>query len=103
MTNTVTNSQLGAFSFMGLLASEGKVPGTTAAPASTPVFSVIAEDLVREVASDLTAKGDFFSLMVETGQMRAQEPAKKYNIKIVRPTSLGGGFGGTFGGGALAH
>ena len=103
MKNTAMDNQLGAFSFMGLLASEGQVPGTTAAPASTPVFSVSLEDTVREVASDLTASGDFFSLMVEHGQMRDREPVKKYKIKIVRPTNLGGGFGGTFGGGALAH
>lgn len=105
MAKTVQNEQLGAFTFLGLLASEGQVPHATAQSADTPIFSVAAEEAVREVASDLTAEGDFFSLMVENGQMRAEEPAKKYGIKIVRPTNLGGGFGGFgggFGGGAVA-
>jgi len=103
MTYRTENNRLGAFSFLGLLASEGQIPGTTAAPATTAIYSVIAEEMAREVVSDFTAKGDFFSLMVENGQMRDRAPAKKYNFKIVRPTNLGGGFGGTFGGGALAH
>lgn len=103
MAKAVLNEELGAFSFLGLLASEGQVPHTTAQSADTPIFSVTAEEAVREAASDFAAEGDFFSFMVENGQMRAEEPAKKYNIKIVRPTSLGGGFGGNFGGAVPAH
>ena len=104
MAKAVQNQELGAFSFLGLLASEGKVPNTSAKNADTTIFSVAAEEAVRTVASDLTAEGDFFSLLVENGQMRGEAPAKKYSIKIVRPTNLGGGFGGGFGGGAVpAH
>ena len=106
MAKAAHTQELGAFTFLGLLASEGQVPHTTAQSAATPIFTVTVDTAVRSVASDLTAKGDFFALMVENGQMRAEEPAKKYNIKIVRPTSLGGGFGGGvgFGGGAVpAH
>ncbi len=98
MTMTVEKTELGAFSFMGLLASEGQVPHTSAQSADTPIYSLVAEEAIREFASDVTAKGDFFTLMVEAGQMRSEEPAKKYNFKIVRPTNLGGGFGGGYGG-----
>jgi len=105
MAKGMNTNELGAFSFLGLLASEGQVPDTTAQSADTPIFAVVADEAVRGLASDLMAEGDFFALMVEAGQMRAEAPAKKYNFKIVRPTSLGGGFGGGyggFGGGAVA-
>jgi len=101
MAKLMNTTELGAFSFLGLLASEGQVPHATAQSADTPIFAVIADEAVRGVASDLMAEGDFFALMVEAGQMRAEAPAKKYNFKIVRPTNLGGGYGG-FGGGAVA-
>ena len=101
-------TELAPFSFMALLAGEGQVPATISASTDKEIFIVAVEDTVREIASDLTAKGDFFSLMVQNGQMMAEAPKKKYNIRIVRPTGLGGGFGGgfgggNFGGGALAH
>lgn len=95
------------FSFLALLAGEGQVPGAVSGSTDKEIFTVAAEEAAREVASDLTAKGDFFSLMVENGLMAKEAPRKKYNIKIVRPTNLGGGFGGfgggSFGNGALAH
>jgi len=93
MAKAVTTEELQVFTFLGLLAGEGQVPGACSGEIYTP-FAVAAEETILEVASDLAATGDFFSLMVENGQMRAEEPAKKYDIKIVRPTSLGGGFGG---------
>ena len=91
------------FSFMGLMASKGKVPGAISKSADKEFMSVMIESTVREAASDLTATGDFFSFMVENGLMNAEAPAKRYNIKITRPASLGGDFGGSFGGGALVH
>ena len=104
MARALKKNELKAFTFMGLLASEGQIPDTAAQSADTAIFTLAAEELVREVASDLTAKGDFFGLMVENGQMPAEAPTLKYNIKIVRPVNLGGSdFGGMFGGGALAH
>jgi len=104
MRNTVnTEFELAPFSFLALMASEGQVPNVKSGSTDKEIFAVAVEEAVREVASDLTAKGDFFSLMTENGQMAATAPAKKYNVKIVRPTHLGGGFGGSFGGGALAH
>ena len=96
MAQQVRNEELQALSFLGLMASEGQVPGACSGKVYTPA-SVIVEDAVREYASDVTAEGDFFLLMVENGQMAAEAPRKKYNIKISRPTNLGGGFGG-FGG-----
>jgi len=98
MARVVKQEEISAFTFLGLLASEGQVPRTTAQSADKLILSVAAEEVVREAVSDYTAKGDFFSLMVENGQMRGEEPVKKYSIKIVRPTGLGGGFGGGFGG-----
>ena len=101
-------TELAPFSFMALLAGEGKVPMAVSGSTDKAILTVAVEETVREIASDLTAKGNFFSLMVENGQMAATAPKKKYNIRIVRPTGLGGGFGGSFGGGsfgggALAH
>lgn len=90
------------YSFMGLMASNGKVPGAISGT-EKEIISVALENAVRETASDLTATGDFFSFMVENGLMAAEAPAKKYKIKITRPTNLGGDLDGTFGGGALAH
>ena len=96
LNNTI---EFAPFSFLALLAGEGQVPGAVSGSTDKEIFTVAAEEAVREIASDLTAKGDFFSLMVENGLMA--------NIKIVRPTNLGGGFGGfgggSFGNGALAH
>jgi len=104
MARALKKNELKAFTFMGLLASEGQVPDTAAQSADTTIFTLATEELVRDVAFGMTAKGDFFGLMVENGQMPAQDPALKYNIKIVRPVNLGGSdFGGMFGGGALAH
>lgn len=95
------------FSFLALLAGEGQVPGAVSGSTDKDIFTVAVEEAAREVASDLTATGDFFSLMVENGLMAQEAPRKKYNFKIVRPTNLGGGFGGfgggSFGNGALAH
>ena len=86
MTNTVQQTvrqtELGAFTFLGLLASEGQVPFTTAQSADTPIYTLMAEDAVREMASDIAAEGTFFDLLVENGQMRAEAPAKKFNFKI---------------------
>lgn len=102
-----TNDQIAAFSFMGLLASEGKIPGVASASADQEFFLVATEELAREVASDLTATGDFFMLMTEAGMMRAEPVKKPRQFKITRPRGLGGDFGGmtggAFGGGAFAH
>jgi hypothetical protein len=98
MTNTVQQTELGAFTFLGLLASEGQVPFATAQGADTPIYTLMAEEAVREMTSDIRAEGTFFDLMIENGLMTAEKPAKKFNFKIVRPTNLGGGFGGGYGG-----
>jgi hypothetical protein len=104
MTKAVRTEQLDALTFFGLLASKGQLPGAVSGEVYTPV-AVTVEDAVREYTEDLNATGDFFQLMVENGQMRAADAPKKYNIKISRPTNLGGGFGGFggFGGTATAH
>ncbi|NVJ98592.1 MAG: hypothetical protein HWE25_10595 [Alphaproteobacteria bacterium] len=108
MTTTAkTNEKIAAFSFMGLLASEGKIPGVDSASADKEFFLVATEELAREAVSDLTATGDFFSLMVENGMMSAEVARKPRQFKITRPRGLGGDFGGmtggAFGGGAFAH
>ncbi|NVJ69156.1 MAG: hypothetical protein HWE08_02305 [Alphaproteobacteria bacterium] len=108
MTKTaMTNEQISAFSFMGLMASEGKIPGVTSGSADKQFFLVATEEAAREAVSDLTATGDFFSLMTEAGMMRPVAQRKPLQFKITRPSGLGGGFtgmtGGAFGGGALAH
>ncbi|WP_417450763.1 hypothetical protein [Kordiimonas sp.] len=96
-----------AFSFMGLMAANGKVPGAVCGSKAKEFFLVAAEEAAIELALDLTAKGDFFTLMTANGMMRAEPARKPSQFKITRPRSLGGGFGGmgggTFGGGALAH
>jgi len=103
------NEQISAFSFMGLMAAEGKIPGVVSGSTETHSLFAAGEELISEVASDLTATGDFFTLMTEAGMMRPVEPKKKtaFQIKITRPSGLGGGFGGmsggAFGGGAFAH
>ena len=104
MVEQVKVEELQALSFLGLMASEGKVPGACSGAVYTPA-SLLVEEAIREYASDLTAEGDFFQLMVANGQMAAEAPRKKYNIKISRPTNLGGGFGGFggFGGAQPAH
>lgn len=97
---------LEAYSFMGLMAAKGKVPGAVCGR-KEEFFLVTAEEAVSELAQDLSAKGDFFTLMTANGMMRAEPARKPIQFKITRPRSLGGGFGGmgggTFGGGALAH
>ena len=104
MANELNRIQeLAPFSFMALLADNGQVPGAISGSTDKDFLAVTVEETVREIASDLTAKGDFFSLMVEHGMMAKEAPARKYNIKIVRPSGLGGGFTGNFGGGALVH
>ncbi|WP_286828202.1 MULTISPECIES: hypothetical protein [Kordiimonas] len=103
------NEQIAAFSFMGLMASEGKIPGVVSGSANKQFFLVATEEAANELASDLTATGDFFALMTEAGMMRPVEPKQKkpFRIKITRPSGLGGGFGGmsggALGGGAFAH
>ncbi|WP_417460143.1 hypothetical protein [Kordiimonas sp.] len=98
---------LEAYSFMGLMAANGKVPGAVCGRKDKEFFLVTAEETVSELALDLTAKGDFFTLMTANGMMRAEPVRKPIQFKITRPSSLGGGFGGmgggAFGGGALAH
>ena len=89
MATTVKQIQtVEAFSFMGLMAANGQVPGAVCGSRDKEFFFAATEEAAIELALDLTAKGDFFSLMT-------------------RPSSLGGGFGGmgggAFGGGALAH
>ncbi len=101
MTATIID-RIDAFSFMGLLASEGKIPGTASGSLNKTFVIAAADELTREIASDLTAKGGFFDLMTEAGVMRPEEQAKPVRIKITRPRSLGGDFG-NFGGGAFAH
>lgn len=103
MAKELNTLEYAPYSFLGLLASEGNVPGAVSGSTDKEVFSVAVENTVREVASDLNAKGDFLSFMVENGLMAKEAPAKKYKFKITRPANLGGGFGGNFGGGALAH
>ncbi|TNE62843.1 MAG: hypothetical protein EP335_11120 [Alphaproteobacteria bacterium] len=102
-----TMEKVNAYSFMGLLASEGRIPGVESAAADKEFLLVALEEGARELVSDFTATGDFFSLMTEAGMMKAEAPKKPYRFKIVRPSGLGGGFrggmGGSFGGGALAH
>lgn len=106
MNTTVNkNNQIDAYSFMGLMAGEGQIPGTASKPTTEHFWLAEAQDLVTLTASDMTATGDFFTLMVENGMMRAEEVRKPIQIKITRPRGLGGDFGGIggFGGGALAH
>jgi len=102
-----TSYELAPYSFLALMAGEGKLPGTVSGSKEKMILTVAVEETAREVISDLTAEGDFFSLMVANGLMSPAAPKKKINIKIVRPTNLGGGFGGfgggSFGNGALAH
>lgn len=106
MTATTTD-RIDAFSFMGLLAGEGKIPGTESGTLDKTFVIAAADEMAREFASDLTAEGDFFDLMTEAGAMRPAEKAKPLQFKITRPRNLGGGFGdlngGNFGGGAFAH
>ncbi len=93
MAQVIKADIIAPFSFLGLLASEGQVPSATTLPADTMILSVAVEEAARELASDITAKGDFFSLMVENDQMRAEvKRQRKHSFKIVRPVSLGGTF-----------
>ncbi|WP_262691134.1 hypothetical protein [Kordiimonas aestuarii] len=108
MANTVKEFEtVDAFSFMGLMAANGQVPGAVCGSKEKGFFFASAEEAAIELALDLTAKGDFFTLMTANGMMRAAPKRKPAQFKITRPRSLGGGFGGmgggTFGGGALAH
>jgi len=108
MTTTAkTINKIDAFSFMGLMASEGKIPGTQSGSANRHFYAAEAEEMTRQAVSDLTATGDFFSLMTEKGMMKPAPARKPIQIKITRPRALGGGFGGmnggNFGGGAFAH
>ncbi len=103
------NEQIAAFSFMGLMAGEGKIPGVVSSSTDEQFFLVATEQAAHELVSDLTATGDFFALMTEAGMMRPveQKQKKPFQLKITRPSGLGGGFGGmsggAFGGGAFAH
>lgn len=54
--------------FMGLLAAEGLIPGTTAKP----------------IQSHLRAKNEIFEIVGE------KKTAKRYSLRIVRPLSWGG-------------
>lgn len=105
MANTVKQIEtVDAFSFMGLMAAHGKVPGVTCGSKDKTFFFADTEEAAIELALDLTAKGDFFTLMTAKGMMRAEPVRKPMQFKITRPRSLGGGFGGgAFGGGAFAH
>jgi len=93
------------FTFMGLMASKGNIPGVVSKSDDKEFMLVALESGARNMVSDLTAKGDCFSLMTEFGMMKAEEPKKPFMFRIVRPTGLGGGFkgGNNFGGGAFAH
>lgn len=102
MAQTLKTTELAPYSFMALMASEGQIPHTTSAPAKPLSASVSLEDRVREIASDITAEGDFLSLMVEKKQMRALPKARPISIKIVRPANLGGDLPTNFQGGAYA-
>ncbi|MCJ9427500.1 hypothetical protein [Kordiimonas marina] len=96
--------QINPFTFMGLMASKGNIPGVVSKSDDKQFMLVALEEGARGLVSDLTAKGDFFSLMTEFGMMKAEDPKKPYMFRIVRPSGLGGGFkGGNFGGGAFAH
>ena len=100
VANTV--EQLAPFSFMGLLANEGQVPGASGEITVSPASAKI-DELKSDLSVGFKEDINLFSLMVETGAMAANAPAKRrsFNFKaprIVRPMSLGGGING-----ALAH
>jgi hypothetical protein len=108
MANTVKEFEtVDAFSFMGLMAAHGKVPGVACGSKDKTFILADTEEAAIELALDLTAKGDFFTLMTAKGMMRAEPVRKPIQFKITRPRNLGGGFGGmsggAFGGGAFAH
>lgn len=97
MANVKTQT-IAPFSFMGLMAGEGLIPGTASASAVKDTASVALQNSINEFATDLSSEDTFFTLMEEAGQMNKIERARKpYSIKIVRPVSLGGSQG------AFAH
>ncbi len=102
MAQAIRTTELTPFSFMALMAAEGQIPHTTSASADKKILAVAVDSKVREVASDLVAEGDFFSLMVENNQMLPEPKARPFNFKIVRPVSLGGSFPAHFDGRAIA-
>lgn len=67
--------------FMGLLASEGLIPGTTANP----------------IQSNLRAKNEIFEIV---GKNKA---AKRFSLRIVRPLSWGGAVSQPSVAGAMAN
>ncbi|UTW54442.1 hypothetical protein [Kordiimonas sp. SCSIO 12610] len=90
MANIRTET-IAPFSFMGLMAGEGLIPGTASASVQKEVTSVAIQESINELASDMKANDTFFTLMEEAGQMSKIERVRKsYSFKIVRPVGLGG-------------
>ena len=99
---TTTTQTIAPFSFMGLMAGEGLVPGTESATSKTETASVAFENSVRELAKDMNSADTFFTLMEEAGQMNEiKRTRRSFSFKIVRPASLGGVNAGNTG--AFAH
>ncbi len=67
-----------AFTFTGLLAGEGLVPGVESGSTDKVFLLMEIESCTKEIVSNLTAEGDFFMLMTEAGMMKTVEPAKPW-------------------------
>ncbi len=88
---TTTTQTIAPFSFMGLMAGEGLIPGTESSAVNSETTSVALENSVRELAKDINSADTFFTLMEEAGQMNEIKRARRsFAFKIVRPASLGG-------------
>ncbi len=92
---TIRIEALEANSIMGLLASEGKVPGAISKAIYTPKGAAQVE-AIEGFATDLREGANFFDLMVEAGQMKQAEAPVRVptnwmkNFRIHRPVNLGG-------------
>lgn len=95
----ITQTQtIKAKTFMGLLAAEGLVPGTTSAKDVPEEFF---NKVDREIAAIKAPGMSFFELMVEAGQMKPVSYVEQEirptatlhilpKIRITRPYNLGG-------------
>lgn len=76
----IVKDTVGAYSFMGLMAGEGQIPGRSSSPLDEVFLSDRVDALwnfVSGTADAMTEDTTFFDLMVDAGQMEAREQSPK--------------------------